>query len=385
MIQLPGIEDANAAKDLINKTAKLEFMLVDYSKLDVQALIKEAEEKGKYKLGGEGGLKYSEYVRRLNSDLASKLPAKVKVLFAKDESVESIETRSQPYLLKTDTDLGGQNLRDASIRMDEYGKPEVNMTFDGDGTRKFAQLTRENINKQMAIVLDDVVYSAPNIQSEIPNGSARITMGGRDYQKTMAEAKTISMALRAGALPARLEQLEERTVGPSLGQDSINAGIRASWIGAIIIFFFMLIYYKSFGIVANIGLIVNALLILAGLTIIDASLTLPGIAGMALTIGMAVDYNVIINERIKEELRRGANFQSAVREGYHRAFAAIFDSNITTIATSAVLIYFGTGPVRGFGVTLIVGVVASLFSAIFFTRTLVDILIYKFKIQKLSI
>lgn len=385
LIQLPGIENSADAKDLINKTAKLDFMLVDYSKVDIGALIAEAEKKGNYTLGGETGLKYPEYIRKLNEDLAGKLPAKTRILFMKNENVESIEKGSQPYLLRTDTDLGGGNLRDASIRIDEYGKPEVNMTFDGEGTHKFAALTKANVNKQMAIVLDDSVYSAPNIQGEIPNGSARITMGGRDYQKTMKEAKTISMALRAGALPARLQQLEERTVGPSLGQDSITAGVRASYIGAALIFLFMLVYYKTIGLVANLGLIVNALLILAGLTVIDASLTLPGIAGMALTLGMAVDYNVIINERIKEELRRGANFHAAVREGYHRAFTAIFDSNITTVATSAVLIYFGTGPVRGFGVTLIVGVVASLFSSIFFTRTVVDILLYKFKIQKLSI
>ncbi len=384
LIQLPGIADAARAKDLINKTARLEFMLVDNTRVEFDTLIPEAQKKGNYTLG-EKGLKYPEYVKRINEDLASKLPPKTKILFSKNDNVESIEKGHMPYLVRTDTDLGGQNLRDTAIHMNQYNQPEVSLSFDGGGTQKFADLTGNNKGRQMAIVLDEVVYTAPVINDRIPGGNAVITLGGRDYKQMMEEAKTITMALRAGALPAKLEQLEERTVGPSLGADSIGAGIKASYIGAGLIFLFMLIYYRASGLVANLGLLVNLILILAGLTMIDASLTLPGIAGIALTLGMAVDYNVIIYERIKEELRKGATFHAAVREGYHRAFSAIFDSNITTIATSAVLIYFGTGPVRGFGVTLIVGVIASLFSAIFFTRTVMDILLHKLKIKELSI
>lgn len=385
LIQLPGIEDAATAKDLINRTARLEFKLVDNSTIDLSGMIAEVQKTGNYTLGGEKGLKYPEYIRRLNQDLASKLPAKTHVLFGKADNVEEIEQGNIPYLLRTDTNLGGNSLRDAGISMGEYNQPEVSLTFDPEGTSIFSELTGNNKGRQMAIVLDDVVYTAPVINDRIPNGSARITLGGRNYNQMMEEAKMIAMALRAGALPAKLEQLEERTVGPSLGADSISAGVRASYIGAALIFIFMVIYYKSLGLVANLGLVVNLLLLLAGLTMIDASLTLPGIAGIALTLGMAVDANVIVNERIKEELRNGATFAAAVREGYSKAFSAIFDSNVTTIATCIVLVYFGSGPIRGFGITLIVGLVTSLFSAIFFTRTVLDTLIYKFKIQKLSV
>lgn len=394
LIQLPGIEDAGRAKDLINKTAKLEFMLVENAQLDLNTFISEAEKKGNYILGtpapdakakGIAGLKYSEYVKRLNEEIAAKLPPKTRVLFSKNDNAENIEKGRTAYLVRSDTDLGGGNLRDASISMGQYNEPEVSLSFDAEGTHKFSELTGNNVKRQLAIVLDDVVYTAPTIQDRIPSGNARITLNGRDYKQMMEEAKTITMALRAGALPAKLEQLEERTVGPSLGADSINAGVRASWIGAAVIFLFMIVYYKAVGFVGNLGLAVNLLLLLAGLTIIDASLTLPGIAGIALTLGMAVDANVIINERIREELRRGASFESAIREGYEKAFSAIFDSNITTIATCVVLIYFGTGPVRGFGVTLVVGLICSMFSAIFFTRTVLDILIYKFKFKKLSV
>jgi len=385
LIQLPGIEDANQAKDLINKTAKLEFNIVENAQINLVQLITDAEKNGNYSLGGPKGLKYTAYVKRLNEDLASKLPPKTKILFEKNQNVESIEQGRTPLLLRTDTDLDGQNLRDASIAIGEYNQPEVSLSFDAEGTRKFSDLTGANVGRQMAIVLDDVVYSAPVINQKIPGGNARITLGGRNYNQMMEEAKTIAMALRAGALPAKLEQLEERTVGPSLGADSIKAGVQASYIGAAIIFVFMLIYYKAVGFVGNLGLLVNFILLLAGLTMVDASLTLPGIAGIALTLGMAIDANVIINERIKEELTRGADFEAALREGYAKAFSAIFDSNLTTIATSIVLIYFGTGPVRGFGVTLIVGLITSMFSAIFFTRTVLDILVYKFKVRKLSV
>jgi preprotein translocase subunit SecD len=384
LVQLPGIEDAAGAKDLINRTARLEFMLVEQATTDIGLLISDAEKEG-LKLG-EGGLKYSEYVKKLNEKIISKLPAKTRVLFAKAENVESIEQGRIPYLLRTDTGLGGDALRDASIRLGEFNEPEVSLSFNPDGARKFSDLTGGNIGRQMAIVLDDLVYSAPNIQSKIPDGNARITLGGgRNHNAMMEEARTVSMALKAGALPARLEQLEERTVGPSLGADSIAAGVKASWIAALLIFLFMLYYYKTFGVIANIALGFNVLMILAGLTMIGATLTLPGIAGIALTLGIAIDANVIINERIKEELATGASFAAAVRDGYAKAFSAIFDSNLTAIATSAVLVYFGSGPIRGFGVTLIVGLVTSLFTSIFFTRTLVEMLIYKFKVQKIAI
>ncbi|MBX9765978.1 MAG: protein translocase subunit SecD, partial [Bdellovibrionales bacterium] len=242
------------------------------------------------------------------------------------------------------------------------------------------------VNRNMAIVLDQVVYSAPNIKERIGGGRAVITLGGgRDAQSQMEEAKMISTALRAGALPARLEQLEERTVGPSLGADSIAAGLRASYFSAAFVFLFMILIYRSFGFIADMALAFNSLILIAMLSALDATLTLPGICGTVLSLGMSVDANVIINERIKDELKKGATFEAAIREGYQKAFGAIFDGNVTAIATSVILFYFGTGPIRGFATTLILGLIASMFTAIFFTRVVVDTLVLKWGFKRLNI
>lgn len=385
LIQLPGLEDATRAKELINKTARLDFMMVHDKAVgeDLNTWITDAEKAGNYSVDK---MKYSEYVKKLNADLKAKLPANTKLIFAKNEAARDIQTGKVPYLVETNTNLGGDSLRDAFVTMDEYGSPEISMNFKPDGARKFDELTGANSGRMMAIVLDDVVYSAPNIKERISTGSARITLGGgRDYNTMLEEAKLVSMALRAGALPAKLEQLEERTVGPSLGSDSIASGTKATAIGAVLVLLFMLFYYKVFGIFANIALILNITMIYAGLTMLEATLTLPGIAGIALTIGMAVDANIVINERIKEELRKGLNFSAAFREGYEKAFVAVFDSHVTTALTCIILIYYGTGPVRGFGVTLLIGIVASLFTAIFVTRTIVDYLLIKRKLTSIPI
>lgn len=383
LVQLPGLEDATKAKALINRTAKLAFMMVDVSDKDINAMITEAEEKGKYSLES---MSYSAYVKKLNSDLAGKLPKNTQVLFAKGENAENIATEKIAYLLRTDTNLGGDSLKDAFVSYDQYNNPIVSMSFSPIGAKRFADLTGENVGKQMAIVLDQVVYSAPVIQARIAGGSAQITLGsGRDYQKTIDEAKTISVALRAGALPASLEQLEERTVGPSLGADSIAAGKKASYIAAILVILAMLIYYKSFGVLAVMALGLNIFLVLSLLTTLGATLTLPGIAGIALTIGMAVDANVIIFERIKEELAKGASFKKAVEDGFSHAFSAIFDANLTTAITCVILIIFGSGPVRGFAVTLLIGMATSMFTALFVSRSCLDFLINKLGLKKISI
>ena len=237
----------------------------------------------------------------------------------------------------------------------------------------------------MAIVLDRVVKSAPRIQTKIADGNARITMGGRDRNNTMEEAKMISTALRAGALPARLEQLEERRVGPSLGADSLQKAKVASLVGAMIIILFMLFYYKAMGVIATLTLGVNIFSVFALLTNFGATLTLPGIAGLALTVGFAVDANVLIHERIKDELRAGTSWKLAIQEGYAKAMSAILDSNITTAATATVLLYFGTGPVKGFAVTLLIGIATTLFANVFLSKLIVDTLVNKFKFQKLSV
>ncbi|MEK6774780.1 MAG: protein translocase subunit SecD [Bdellovibrionota bacterium] len=384
MIQLPGVADAEKAKQLINTTAKLDFMMLSEDPIagTLPKLVEDAEKAGKYSMAT---MKYSEYIDRLNKDIAGKLPPQTIVYFQKRESATKMEMGGMPFLLKTDTGLGGEALDDAHVSFGQYGEPEVALKFNLGGTAKFGDLTGNNIGKSMAIVLDRVVKSAPRIQTKIADGNARITMGGRDRNNTMEEAKMISTALRAGALPARLEQLEERRVGPSLGADSLQKAKVASLVGAMIIILFMLFYYKAMGVIATLTLGVNIFSVFALLTNFGATLTLPGIAGLALTVGFAVDANVLIHERIKDELRAGTSWKLAIQEGYAKAMSAILDSNITTAATATVLLYFGTGPVKGFAVTLLIGIATTLFANVFLSKLIVDTLVNKFKFQKLSV
>ena len=384
MIQLPGVADAEKAKQLINTTAKLDFMMLSEDPIagTLPKLVEDAEKAGKYSMAT---MKYSEYIDRLNKDIAGKLPPQTIVYFQKRESATKMEMGGMPFLLKTDTGLGGEALDDAHVSFGQYGEPEVALKFNLGGTAKFGDLTGNNIGKSMAIVLDRVVKSAPRIQTKIADGNARITMGGRDRNNTMEEAKMISTALRAGALPARLEQLEERRVGPSLGADSLQKAKVASLVGAMIIILFMLFYYKAMGVIATLTLGVNIFSVFALLTNFGATLTLPGIAGLALTVGFAVDANVLIHERIKDELRAGTSWKLAIQEGYAKAMSAILDSNITTAATAPVLLYFGTGPVKGFAVTLLIGIATTLFANVFLSKLIVDTLVNKFKFQKLSV
>lgn len=385
LVQLPGMADAEKAKQLINTTAKLDFMIVSHEKTpqELQALIADAEKAGNYKMAD---MKYSDYVTRLNNDLKGKLPEKSVLFFEKSANAATMEAGAIPYLLRTDTDLNGSALDDAFVGYDQYGAPQVSLHFNTAGANKFADLTGNNVGKQMAIVLDKVVKSAPSIRDRIAGGAAVITLGGgRDRNGMMDEAKMISTALRAGALPASLEQLEERRVGPTLGADSIHKAKMGAFIGAALIVLFMLMYYKGMGVVANVSLIINILGVFALLTSFGATLTLPGIAAIALTVGFAVDANVLINERIKEELAMGHSLKVAIKEGYHRAMSAIIDSNVTTAATAVVLLYFGTGPVRGFAVNLLIGIVTTLFANVFVSKVIVDQLIVKFNVKKLSI
>jgi preprotein translocase subunit SecD len=385
LVQLPGMADAERAKALVNTAAKLEFMIVedDLKGLDLAAEIQNAEKAGSYDIKS---LKYTEYVKKVNADLASKIPPNTMILFEKMEGAQSLEAGKIPLVVRTDTGLGGEGLDDASMGFDQYGKPEVNLKFNPVGTVKFKEITGKNVGRRMAIVLDKVIKSAPNLQTEIGGGRAVITLGsGRDPMKQQDEAKMISMALRAGSLPATLEQLEERRVGPSLGADSIKKAQLASVIGSIIIVIFMLLRYKTMGLVTDICLGVNVLTILALLTSLKATLTLPGIAGIALTVGFAVDANVLINERIREELAKGSSLAGAIREGYHRAMSAILDSNATTASTACVLLYFGTGPVKGFAVTLLIGIATTLFANVFLSKVIVDLMINKYGVKKLSV
>ena len=384
LVQLPGMADAERAKQLINTTAKLDFMMLsgEKSQEELRQMITEAEKAGNYSMAT---LKYTEYVNRLNQDLQSKLPPKTILYFQKLDNAKSMDVGSTPYLLKTDTDLSGDYLDSASVSFGQYGEPEVSLRFNPTGAVKFSDLTGANIGHQMAIVLDRVVKTAPNIQSKIPNGEARITLGRSNAKDQMEEAKLIATALRAGALPATLEQLEERRVGPSLGKDALDKAKLGSYIGALLIMIFMIVYYRTMGIVSTAALLVNILSMFALLGSLGATLTLPGIAGMALTVGFAVDANVLINERMREEMHKGASLKSAIKEGYDKAMSAIMDSNITVSATAIVLLYFGTGPVRGFAVTLLVGIVATLFANVFVSKVIVDNLVHRFGVNKFSV
>ncbi len=384
LVQLPGIKNARQAKELINRTARLNFRVVHKESVPINEWIDEAEEKGGYELGKGELTKYSDYLKRLNEDLKSKLPENTKVVFERLEGAKDLRAGKKAYLIETDKSLSGDLLDDANVTPDQFGAPKVIFSLSVEGRRRFAELTEKAKGGLLAIVLDDVVKSAPSVRMKIDSPSAEITLGNtRNYQEGLDEAHFIATALRAGALPAALEQLEERTVGPTLGYDSIERGKKAGIVGAVFVLIFMLVYYRFLGLVANLALTFNVLLVLAILSSLGATLTLPGVAGIVLTVGMAVDANVIIFERIKEELKKGSGLASSVQNGFGHALSAIVDANITTAVVCIVLMYFGTGPVRGFAVTLICGLVTSMFTAIFVSRTIIEISIQRFGLKKL--
>jgi len=350
LVQLPGIKDTKRAIALIGKTALLEFKLVDETH-DLDAAVKGNVPPG------------SEVLYGVKIDPATKRVYKT------------------PYLLRKRTLLTGANLTDARVQIDsQFNEPYVSIDFDKKGGRDFERITEENVKKRLAIVLDNKVYSAPVIQEKISGGKARIT-----GNFTTEEARDLAIALRAGALPAPVNILEERTVGPSLGTDSIRKGLISMCVGGILVILFMVIYYKGSGLIADVALIINILLIAGGLAGFQATLTLPGIAGIILTIGMAVDANVLIFERIREELLIGKTPRAAVDAGYDRATLTILDANVTTLIAALVLFQFGTGPVKGFAVTLSLGVIASLFTALILTRMIFDYYLLKRKTKQLSI
>ena len=350
LVQLPGIKDPQRAVSVIGKTALLEFKLV-------------AEDVTSQQIS-EG-----------------KLPPGVKVYPMKNFDANTGRTVESKIALKDRTLMTGEYITNAQVRIDpQYNTPYVALEFNPQGARLFERITEANVKKRLAIVLDGVVYSAPVIQEKIGGGRASIT-----GSFSMDEARDLAIVLRAGALPAPVVVLEERTVGPSLGQDSIHKGFISSLIGGIGVIIFMVVYYSLAGVIADVALVLNIMLILAGLAAFGATLTLPGIAGIALTIGMAVDANVLIYERIREELRLGKTPRSALDTGYDKATITILDANVTTLIAALVLFQFGTGPVRGFAVTLTIGLVANLFTAIIVTRVIFDYLLLQRRMRTLSI
>jgi preprotein translocase subunit SecD len=350
LIQLPGVKDTKRAKELIGRTALLEFKLVDET--------------------GD-----------IDKALKGDVPPGTEVLYEVSTDKTTNRTIKTPMLIKKRTLLTGAYLTDARVHIDSrMGDPYVSITFDKKGGRLFGRITEENVRRRLAIVLDNKVYSAPVIQEKIPNGEARIT-----GSFTMDEARDLAIVLRAGALPAPVNILEERTVGPSLGADSIRKGLISMMVGGALVVLFMIIYYKGAGVVADVALTLNILIIAAGLAAFQATLTLPGIAGIILTIGMAVDANVLIFERVREEMSLGKTPRAALDAGFDRATLTILDANVTTLIAALVLFQFGTGPVKGFAVTLSLGVVASLFTALILSRAIFDYYLMKRKVSTLSI
>jgi len=435
IIELPGLQDPERAKELIGRTALLEFKLVKDQK-DIKALLdkiddllaggrKEKEEKEEAKLKElfeespagsleaematfeeEHPLSYLvEFQDQKNAqvivpeeevplvDSLLSLPG-VNALIPQDMELSwgsEYKTYREGrvkglYLLKRNPELTGAHLTDAKVTIgggldpDIANRPIVNMRLDKRGARIFSRVTGANIDKLLAIILDGRVYSAPRIKSKIPDGRAIITGIGQ-----MTEAKDLAIVLRAGALPAPVDIIEERTVGPSLGEDSIRKGINAAIIGMLLVVGFMVFYYKGAGLIADLALALNLIFVMAALAGLRAALTLPGIAGIILTIGMAVDANVLIFERIREELRAGKTVRVAIDAGYSRAFRTILDANLTTFFTALILYLVGTGPVKGFGTTLMLGIASSMFTAIVVSRVIFDSLTAGREVARLSI
>ncbi len=380
LVQLPGVEDSARARDIIQRTAKLEFRLVSQQTPTAELMewVQTVEKDGDYSLNPE--LSYPDYVRKINEDLKNKIPENHALVFQRADAGNSLQTGRIPVLVRTDSGVGGEILQTAAVAPDEFGNPQVVFQIDVSGRKAFSELTGKNIKKPLAIILDKELKSMPVIQSRISERGS-ISMGrGQNIQR---EAEDIATVLRAGALPARLVKLEERAVGPTLGRDSIEKGKTAGFIAGILVIIFMLLYYRVLGLVANMALCMNMLCLLALLTSLGATLTLPGVAGIILTIGMAVDANVIIYERLKEEIKKGSSIMLAVRDGYRYALSAILDANITTAIVCMVLMSFGTGPIRGFAVTLFCGIITSIFTAVFVSRTVLNTLIRRFQLKRL--
>lgn len=350
LIQLPGIEDPERAIALIGKTARLEFKMVDDS-----ANVQDA--------------------------LAGNLKVGTELLYERNVNASTGAITEVPLVVIDKTVLTGDLLSDANVRIDtRYNEPYVAIDFNSVGAKRFDQITAANIGKRMAIVLDDTVYSAPVIRERISGGSAQVS-----GSFTSQEATDLAIILRAGSLPAPVNILENRTVGPSLGHDSISRGIKSIWVGGVLVILAMVFYYRKSGIVAVAALVLNIFFIAAMLSLFGATLTLPGLAGIVLTVGMAVDANVLIFERVREELRLGRAPKLALESGYAKAFLTILDANITTLIAALVLFQFGTGAVRGFAVTLSIGIIASLFTAIFVSRVIFDLFLSGRDVKRLSI
>jgi len=321
----------------------------------------------------------------------NQVPSDHEILFEQssrynDEGQETQDKIWRSYYLHRRAELTGEYLTDAEVSYDQNMRPEVSITFDSEGANLFEKATGANIGRRMAIILDEKVTSAPTIEGRIGGGRARITLGGySDPYQLQQEAKDLVAVLRTGALPAPLRKTFETQVGPSLGPEAVNKAKVSMIIGALAVVLFMFVYYRGSGTIANVAMVFNVVYLLSMMAMLQATLTLPGIAAVVLTIGMAVDANIIIYERIREEIRAGKTPRGAVQEGFNRAFWTVFDAHVTNLVAGIVLYSYGTGPIRGFAVSLMAGIVCNLFTSVWLSRAMFDWMVGRKKVAQLSI
>jgi preprotein translocase subunit SecD len=353
LVQLPGIQEPERAKELIGRTAILEFKLLPAAVLDPQPYV----------------------------DGKQPLPANTDLLWGPEVDAVTGAVRRVPYVVERQVLMTGDVVADARVRpQTQLEGPSVELDLNARGAKIFDELTAKHVSRRLAIVLDNTVYSAPVIRERISGGRASIS-GSFDIK----EARDLAIILRAGALPAPVIISEERTVGPTLGKDSIRAGFQSFAVGGVLVLIFMMFYYRFGGVLADLAVALNVVLLFGAMAGLGSTLTLPGIAGIVLTLGMAVDANVLINERIREELRLGKTARAAIEAGYERALPAILDSNITTFLSGIILFQFGAGPIRGFAVTLCIGIVSTVLTAVIGTRVVYDYLVFYRRIQTVSV
>lgn len=393
-ISLPGYQDPEKAKELIGRTAQLEFRMVDEADSSLRNAFTQApppatagitlSSEGFGQLEAKDREALLEYVKGKVPENRAVLLECVPSAVKKDEC-----DKYQTWVVDRAASITGESLASADVSLSQQTQdPEVNIQFDAQGARDFEMLTERNVGRYMAIVLDDNVHSAPRINEKIPGGNARITLGrgsAKSRDELISDAQTLALVLKAGALPAPVTTGEIRQVGAMLGPELIRKGSLAAVVGLVLVVLFMAIYYRKSGLIADVALILNGALILAALGMLNATLTLPGIAGFVLTLGIAVDANVLINERIREELGHGKTPRAAVDQGYDRAFWTIFDAHVTTLIAGVILFITGTGPVRGFATALIVGLIASMFTSIVVTRVIVTYFVHGRNAKTISV
>lgn len=385
LVQLPGYSNPEKAKELIGKTAQLEFRILDDADTSLTQLkdlpAGVSLDWDRYQGAGDATVSSPYLVAKdrtlLEQYVKDKAPKDHAIAIGKLENRLRGETTYRTWLLDKKQGLTGEYITDARVAFDnspgEGNRPYVQVTFNKTGADLFGALTKNNVKRRMAIVLDDTVDSAPIIQTEIPGGICSIHLGGlKPINEVLDEAKDLALVLKSGALPAPVRILEERSVGASLGPELIRRGSMAALVGLFAVLVFMAFYYRFSGVVADVALVLNGLVVLAIMAALNSTLTLPGIAGFVLTLGMAVDANVLINERIREELKTGRTILSAVKTGYDKVFWTIFDGHVTALVAGFVIRAYGSGPVRGFATTLIIGLLASMFTSIVVTRAIVE-------------